>query len=106
MSLASYLGISVIFSALVSAMGGQGGAKLDKILPGILIAIEVVLLLVAKGVFDVPSLTDADARRYGSAVIAIVAFSEFIRRDDKSFPLLAFFAGLTQLLVTLDVVAS
>lgn len=105
MSLFAYLSLCIVFSALVSSMAA-GGGKLDKILPASLIAIEVLLLLVGNGFLDVPALSDAEARRAGCAIVAIVAFSEFIRRQDKAFPLLAFFAGLTQLLVVLDIVSA
>ncbi len=103
MGLFPYFGICVIFSALVAAMAGTGN-KLDKILPASLIAIEILLLLVAKGALDVPSMSDSDARRYGCSIVTIAAFSEFIRREDKAFPLLAFFAALTQLLVVLNII--
>jgi len=104
-SLFPYLSLCVIFSAIVASMA-SGGGKLDKVLPASLIVIEVLLLLVAKGFLDIPSFSDTEARQGGCAIVAILAFSEFMRRQDKAFPLLAFFAGLTQLLVVLDIVSA
>lgn len=106
MALFPYLCICVIFSALVIAMAGKGGGKFDKILPGVLIAVEVLLLLVSKGVLDIPSFSDEECRQYGSAIATIGSFGAFMRSEDKAFPLLAFFASLTQLLAALGVVTA
>jgi hypothetical protein len=102
-SLFFYLGLCVIFSSLVTAMAGGGGG-LDRALPAIAIVIEVLLMLLVKGLLDVPGLSDTDARNVGCILVACVTFSEFFRRNEKGFPLLAFFAGLTQLLFVFDVV--
>lgn len=105
MTLFPYLSICVIFSALVIAMAGSGG-KFDKVMPGVLIAVEVLLLLVSKGVLDIPSFSDSESRQYGAAIATIGSFWAFMRTDDKAFPLLAFFASLTQLLAALGVVTA
>jgi hypothetical protein len=99
-----YLAFCVVFSALAMVVAGGGGGRLDKALPAALIAIEVSLLLVARDLLNVPGLSDGEAGRYGAVVATLIAITEFLRREDRTFPLLAFFAALTQCLVALGVI--
>lgn len=103
MNLFPFLALSVIFCALVMVVTG-GGNRSEKIVPVVLIAGEVYLLLLGRGILGAPFGDRASFRTFVCGVVAVAALVDFLRLADKSFPLLAVYAGLLQLLVSLDVV--
>lgn len=105
MTLHPFLCLSVLFCALVMVVSNRGGGSTaDKLVPGALLALELFLLLLWKDIVHAPFLSDRDARVAGSSLVALLAAVEFMRKEDKAFPLLAFYAALVQLLVALSVI--
>lgn len=102
MDLFSFLSFSVIFCALAMVVTSQG-ARGNKIVPVVLIAAEVYLLLLLEGILGNPLGSNTSLRSALCVVVAVAALVDFFRLSEKSFPLLAVYASLTQLLVSLDV---
>lgn len=103
MNLFPFLSFSVVFCALVMVVNSQG-SRTNKIAPTVLIAAEVYLLLLVEGIFDAPFGYESTFRTVGCAIVAVAALVDFLRLQEKAFPLLAVYAGLVQLLVSLGVV--
>lgn len=103
MTLYPFLCFSVLFSALVMIVVGRDGRG-SKVVPGILIVVEVLLLLHHEGILDVPYSSSEYFRNVGSATVAIAAMVDLMRQSEKTFALLAVFAGLQQLLIALGVI--
>ncbi len=103
MGLIDFLAVSVIFCALALVVSG-GGGKGDKIVPSILIVGEVYVLLLQRGILGAPIGTRADVTTAMSVLVAISALVALLRLGEKSFSLLAMFAALEQMLVSLGVI--
>ncbi len=103
MNLFPFLSFSVVFCALVMVVNSQG-SRANKVAPTVLIAAEVYLLLLHEGIFDAPFGYEGTFRTAGCAIVAVAALVDFLRLQEKSFALLAVYAGLVQLLVSLGVV--
>ena len=102
MDLFPFLCLSVIFCALAMVVTNQG-SRGNKVVPIVLIAAEVYLLLLIEGILGNPLGSSSSLRSALSAVVAVAALVDFFRLSEKSFSLLAVYASLTQLLVSLDV---
>lgn len=98
-----FLCLSVIFSALVLIVVGPGGRD-ERIVAIVLILGEVLLLLQSHGIVDLPFGSTADTRSATCAIITVAAFVQLMRSAEKAFPILAVFAALQQLLVSLKVI--
>lgn len=103
MDLFPFLSFSVIFCALVMVVNSQG-ARSNKVVPVILIVAQVYILLLVEGIVGVPFGSTSAWRTALCTVVAIAALVDFLRLQEKSFPLLAVYAGIVQLLVSLDVI--
>lgn len=103
MDLFAFLCLSVLFSALVMVVTGRGGSR-EKIVPALLIAIELWLLLQTQGVVDEPVGSESSFRAALSSLAALAALVDFFRAENKAFPLLAVYASLLQVLASLDVI--
>ncbi|MBI4881650.1 MAG: hypothetical protein HY812_18615 [Planctomycetes bacterium] len=103
MNLFPFLCFSVIFCALVMVVDSKG-ARANKIAPTVLIGAEVYLLLLYQDIAGAPFGSESGMRTVLCAVVAVAALADFLRLSEKSFPLLAVFASLVQLLVSLGVV--
>ena len=93
LTLYPFLCFSVLFSALVMIVVGRDGRG-SKVVPGILIVVEVLLLLHHEGTLEVPYGASDYFRNVGSATVAIAATIDLMRQSEKTFSLLAVFAGL------------
>lgn len=104
MELFHFLCFSVIFCGLVMVVNSKGDRN-NKVVPLILIGAETLLLLFAEGILDAPMGYGDTIPSWLSAVVAVAALIEFLRISEKSFALLALYAGLVQLLVALDILS-
>ena len=102
MRLFPFLCFSVIFIALVMVVIGKGERD-RRLVPVVLLVAELLLILQYEGIVDTPIGDRADARNLLCGTVVVAAFVELLRAGEKTFPLLAFFVGLQQLLVSLGV---
>lgn len=103
MNLFPFLCFSVLFCALVMVVVGRE-SRGSRIVPSILIAVEVLLLLHHEGMLDLPLGTNDDFRNAATAIVAIAATVDLMRQAEKTFPLLAVFLSFQQLLISLGVI--
>ncbi|MFH0946210.1 MAG: hypothetical protein V2A76_13500 [Planctomycetota bacterium] len=102
MDLFPFLCFSVIFCALAMVVTSKG-SRGNRIVPIVLIGAEVYLLLLVQDILGTPVGSEANMRSALCALVSVAALVDFFRLPEKSFPLLAVYASLTQLLVSLDV---
>ncbi|MFH1999438.1 MAG: hypothetical protein ABIK28_07140 [Planctomycetota bacterium] len=103
MSLFIFLVITLILCSLILLVQG-GESKAIKYLSVLAIALEVLLLLIAKGTVDFPS--PLSLQKLIPCATGALGLIGLFKMSERSIPLLIFFASLLQFFMETDIIES
>ena len=104
MDLFTFLVISIILCSVILLVQGGGGEKVIQILAVLSIAAEVLFILLAKDAIDLSM--ESSLRKILPFSTGVVGLIGLFRLQERSVPLLIFFASLLQFFVEMDIIKS